>query len=75
MLKEIFEVDFPDSQSKVKGATKKVVVDARVEKGLLKVLQFVPRDIASILAGTVSGKHGKGENANAAYSPHGLAQG
>jgi hypothetical protein len=77
MLQEILgtEVTFDDPQSTVKGAKKKVVADVRVEKGLVKVLQFVPRDIASILGGTVSGKHGKGENANAAYSPHGLAQG
>ncbi len=73
MVKEVFGVEYPDSQSS-SGAMKTVDVDVRVTKGQLKVLQFVPRDIASILAGTVAGKHGKGENANAAYSPHGLAQ-
>jgi hypothetical protein len=78
MLKKVFGDDVPydvyDAKTK-KDVSKTVVVDARVDKGKIKVLQFVPRDIASILGGTVSGRHGRGENANAAYSPHGLAQG
>lgn len=73
MLTEIFGVEYDDPQSKT-GAKKTVVVDARVKKGELKVLQFVPRDIASILAGTVAGKHGKGENTNALINPFSLAQ-
>lgn len=69
MLENIFGAEVPLDE------TKNVEAQAIVNKGLVKVLQFKPRDIASILGGTVGGRHGKGENTNAAYSPHGLAQG
>ncbi len=78
MLEEIFGSDVPyevyDSSSK-SNIKSTVGAQAKVVRGVVKVLQWTPRDIASILAGTVAGKHNKGGNANALYSPHGLAQG